>query len=207
MSKADKTGTKAARYVKPGLSTGSLLAAAFLFLLVQLSGQVVLHGQQMAPNVGGIRGVVRDPSGAVIPGASVAARAVATGVEIELKSNTEGAYAFPSLAIGEYEITVRAAGFNTLKRPGVRVVSSETVTFDLTLEVGATAQTVEVSAQPAAIDATTTTAGTTRVTEEISELPLLNQAANRSVISYIRSFAGVIPTTSYADGTPVQTSN
>ena len=87
------------------------LAGLLVILSIQLIAPRALNAQQ---NVGAIIGVVRDPSGAVVPDASVTARSVSQGVETKVKSNSAGAYAFPALPIGEYAVTVRASGFKTL---------------------------------------------------------------------------------------------
>src|SRR5437879_6078819 len=76
----------------------------------------ILHAQQ---NVGRITGVVRDPSGALVPNADITATALATGVVLQGHANEAGSYAFPSLPTGEYKLTVRAAGFKTFEQGGV----------------------------------------------------------------------------------------
>src|SRR5216684_7402686 len=82
---------------------------------------LILHAQQ---NVGRITGVVRDPSGAVVPKADITATALATGVVLQGHANEGGSYAFPSLPTGEYRLTVRAAGFKTFEQGGVQIVAS-----------------------------------------------------------------------------------
>ena len=137
--------------MKPHLGVRGWLAGLFLILSM---GLTVSRAQQ---NVGAVVGVVRDPSGAVVPNASLTVRSLATGVATEVKSNTEGAYAFPSVPIGEYTLTIRAVGFKTLERPAVRIVSSVTITLDVTLEVGLVSQSVEVTGLAPKVDSTTTT--------------------------------------------------
>src|SRR3974377_324412 len=61
---------------------------------------------------GSIQGVIQDPSGAVLPNATVRLSNSNTNVSSETKSNTEGNYRFVSLAPGAYQITVEATGFN-----------------------------------------------------------------------------------------------
>src|SRR5260370_30457545 len=75
-------------------------------------------------NVGRITGVVRDPSGALVPKADITATAVATGVALLVHANEGGSYAFPSLPTGEYRITVRATRFKTFEQDGVQVRAS-----------------------------------------------------------------------------------
>src|SRR5262245_54020252 len=66
-----------------------------------------------------ILGLVTDPTGAVVPGATITAKRVATGDIRTANSNETGNYAFPLLDVGEYEVTCSAAGFKTELRRGV----------------------------------------------------------------------------------------
>jgi hypothetical protein len=89
-------------------------------------------GQQSAAAT--LRGVVRDPTGAVIPGAMVKATNVATGTARETQTNDEGAYTLSSLSPGEYEVRVEAKGFTAKvsKSPfALQVGQSQTLDFDL----------------------------------------------------------------------------
>ncbi len=99
-------------------------------------------GQQ---NVGRITGVVRDPSGAVVPTAVVTATALATGVTLQVAVNDGGAYAFPSLLTGEYKLTAQATGFKTIERPGIQIVASAALVTDPQLELGQVSESVHVS--------------------------------------------------------------
>jgi hypothetical protein len=171
----------------------SLFRAKLVFFLLAIvtltiGDSVSLYGQG---GVGQVVGTLSDPSGAVVVGASITARHATTGVQTEIRSNADGAYRFPNLPIGVYTVTVRADGFKTLERSALRVVSGETQTLDLRLELGQTTQIVKVSAAAAAVESTTSQAGTTRVTEEISELPLLDVGSSRNVTSLLRTLPGV----------------
>src|SRR5262245_41561706 len=63
---------------------------------------------------GTILGVVKDPSGAVLPGVSVTVRNTDTGAMRTALTSEDGGYRIPALAVGRYDITVELAGFNTL---------------------------------------------------------------------------------------------
>ena len=167
------------------------IAGAFLgVILFSLSLSLTLQAQQ---NLGKLIGVVRDPTGAVVPNASVAAKAVSTGVETEVRTNAQGEYEFQKLAIGEYILRVTGSGFKTLEQPSVRILSGTTTPLDFQLEVGATTQTVQVTARVAAVDTSAESVGTTRSMEEIVELPLMQVGTQRSAITFIRTFSGVTP--------------
>ena len=97
-------------------------------------------------DTGGIVGTVMDPSGAVIPGASVAVTKVDTGVSYPTVSTGAGNYGVPGLRAGTYMIEVEQPGFKKLIQENVVVTIGLVVRMDLTLEVGATTETVEVVA-------------------------------------------------------------
>lgn len=101
---------------------------------------------------GSITGVVTDPSGAVIPGATVSATNVATGVKTSRQTTATGAYLISPLPAGEYTITAAATGFQTLVQERVVVDAVGTVRLDITLRVGAATESVTVSAAPPQIE-------------------------------------------------------
>ena len=80
---------------------------------------------------GTIRGVVSDPSGAVIPGASVVAVNVGTQIKTTGQTTEAGVYSITPLPAGEYTITVTANGFQTLVQPHVNVDALSTVGLNL----------------------------------------------------------------------------
>lgn len=82
-----------------------------------------------------LRGVVKDPHGAVVVGVAVEATNVATGAARATKTNEEGAYVLPNLPPGEYEVKAEAKGFVISKRAGVTLLvgQSQTIDFDLTV--------------------------------------------------------------------------
>src|SRR5262249_29486265 len=94
---------------------------------------------------GTIRGSVSDPSGAVIPGASVAALNVQTGIRTATTSTSAGSYNIPNLPPGVYSLEIEQTGFKKLIRPDVRVNAGMVVALDVALEVGKTAETVTVT--------------------------------------------------------------
>ena len=134
--------------------------------------QLPLCGQQ---NVGSIKGTVRDPSGAIMPGVSAVVRDQATGVETKTTTNETGAYEFLGLGIGEYTLTVSAPGFKTTETPDIRLVAGSILTFDLKLTLGAVTERVTVSARAAPLDTSSTTMGTTVTSEQLRNLRCSSQ--------------------------------
>ena len=94
---------------------------------------------------GSLSGTVRDPSGAVIPGAIL--RLINTGQQIDYQSvsDNQGLYSFPNLPVGHYELTVSASGFATQRKLALAVDADSAHQVDLTLSVAIHSDTVAVT--------------------------------------------------------------
>lgn len=123
-----------------------------LFLLAALTGAA--FAQQTTGNV---RGIVKDPSGAVVPNAKVTLRAPQTNTALNTQSNGAGEYEFKTVPIGDYQIAVEAAGFKSLTLSGVRVQLNQTTDATANLAVGLQGESIEVSAGGVELVDTTTT--------------------------------------------------
>ena len=97
---------------------------------------------------GTITGVATDPTGAVVPNARVTVTNTATNASRNTVTNSEGIYAFPSLVPGPYEVRIEAAGFRTATAK-LELQVQQTARVDFKLEVGATTESIEVSAAAA----------------------------------------------------------
>jgi hypothetical protein len=115
---------------------------------------------------GGLQGVIKDPSGAVVPGAKVVVTSSALVGSKELETDESGYYRFANLPPGTYTITVTAKGFKTIKRDGLVLEVGHLPSIDLTLELGTAETIVEVSSAAPQIDLTTNVT-TTNVTEDV----------------------------------------
>lgn len=122
--------------------------------------------------LGVINGAVADTSGAVIPGAKVTVQETATGFSRTVVTSPEGFYVVPSLRPSVYDITVEAPSFRTFKQAGVQVQADQRATVNVTLEVGATTETVSVEANAVQVDTTTGTIKQVVDQQRIIELPL-----------------------------------
>src|SRR5712692_4053977 len=118
-----------------------LLLVAVSLLLVAVPG---CFGQAKAIN-GQIEGTVTDPSGAVVPGASIAIENVNTGFKRELKTDNNGFFRFPVLPLGSYSLKAAASGFAEATRSGIVINAGSTATENLTLLVTGTSEVVEVT--------------------------------------------------------------
>src|SRR3989440_5498310 len=93
-----------------------------------------------------ITGIVVDSTGAVISGAKVVATETRTGVAHETVSNNSGDYLVADLVPGRYSITITSPGFKELRSGEIILTGNQVQRFDGRLDVGATSETVEVSA-------------------------------------------------------------
>ena len=123
-----------------------------------------------------LEGTVSDPSGAVVPGATVSAGNEATGVTQTVQTTSAGLYRFPALAGGMYTLKVSLQGFKSWTREHVRLESTQTRAVNVTLELGsATSEEVNVTAEAPLVE--TSQARVTGLIEEnqIKDLPLIGR--------------------------------
>jgi hypothetical protein len=119
-----------------------------------------------------ISGYVRDASGAVVPGATVAIRNEATSVERRTTSNETGYYVVSGLAPATYTVSVTATGFKRADKTGITLTSGIGVNADMALAVGETSEIVEVIADSATVQTETAMVGKTVSTTQINNLQL-----------------------------------
>lgn len=91
-------------------------------------------------------GVVRDPSGAAVPEATVTAIHLQTGLRQSRPTTVEGLFALPALPVGPYRLEVEKAGFQRYVRDGITLAVNDVLNLDVTLELGATSEAVTVTA-------------------------------------------------------------
>src|ERR671912_2529621 len=120
---------------------------------------------------GRINGTVTDNTGAVLPGVTVTATSPALIQPQVQVTETDGGFRFQALPPGVYELTFELAGFQNVKREGIRVVIGQTLTVDQKLEVANLQETVTVSGSSPIVDSTTTTKGTNFTKELLTEIP------------------------------------
>ena len=150
-----------------------------------------------------LTGTVQDASGGVLPGATVIARNVDTGVETRTTSNNTGSYTFPSLPIsGAYEIIAEAPGFSRAVRSNVRLNVGGQSRLDLTLAVAGTITEVEVTgaAESVILEAGSST-GTVMQEETLASIPMLSN----NIMDLINTMGGVTPATDPVFGASSQT--
>ena len=163
-----------------------------LFLLVACTA-ARLHAQGYAKIVG----TVTDPSGAVVPSATVMATQSQTGATSTVKTSAEGAYVFPALLPSEYAISVSAKGFENYKQTGIVLEADQSLTVNFKLVIGSSAKTVSVVGDAPQVDTTTGTLSQVIDESRVVDLPL----NGRNAASLITLVAGVVDATNEGNGT------
>jgi hypothetical protein len=123
-----------------------------------------------------ITGVVTDPSGAVIPGATVTATNTANGFTYPATTNSAGRYTLVNLPPSTYQLTVDAKGFERSVQSGIALVVSQHATANVQLKVGAATQSVTVTGAAPLLQAQDATTGQTVSRTMINDLPLVGRA-------------------------------
>jgi len=137
-----------------------------------------------------LRGEVLDPSGAVVPGATVSIANQETGLNRRSVTTSEsGDYVFASLTPGLYRITVEASGFKKSVKEDVRLNVGETQEFKFSMETGGTQETVTITAEEPLVDVSTSKIGGQISQQELTELP----SVNRNFVGFVGLLPGVVP--------------
>ena len=124
---------------------------------------------------GVITGTVTDPSGGVVPDATVTITNTGTGVSQTTATSSNGEYRFSLVPPGTYNITVKAANFAEVHANGVVVEASQTVPFNVKLELAKASQTIEVSGQAPLVQTATSELALQINRVEIENAPLVDR--------------------------------
>jgi hypothetical protein len=148
-------------------------------------------------DVGGrITGVVKDPTQAAIPGATVMVTNNATAAKQTTRTDEQGAYSFPALAAGQYEIEVTAPGFAASRVSGLAIHVNSVLQEDITLQIAARSEslTVTTETEQVHVEQADTETGQTLTAQKIVEVPL----NGRSYTNLLAIQTGVTPATTSA---------
>jgi len=137
-------------------------------------------------------GSVSDPTGAAIPGATVAATNVKTGIRTERPSDGTGNYLLPSLPPGTYDLEVKKEGFKSKVISGISLLVDQQARLDVQLEVGQVSTQVEVKGSAPLVTTSTASVGTVVGEREVVDLPLN--------LRRVTSLATLVPGTISASG-------
>src|SRR5215510_4533022 len=122
-----------------------------------------------------VRGHVSDSTGAVLPGVQVTATNTLTGVSTSVTSHDDGLYEFLQLAVGTYSVSATKQGFKTFKSTPFPLDVNQVYNLPVTMQVGATSETVEVKAEAVQVETTSIQQQTVIGSQQIVDLPLINR--------------------------------
>ncbi|MGH9470610.1 MAG: carboxypeptidase regulatory-like domain-containing protein, partial [Terriglobia bacterium] len=117
-------------------------------------------------------GLVRDPSGAAMPGVRITAQNIQTSLTRVTRSDATGAYLISNLPIGNYRLIAEAPGFEKFVQSGITLAVDQNARVDVVLQIGSTSQTVQVTAESTGVDTHSATVGELVDPSRMQELPL-----------------------------------
>jgi hypothetical protein len=179
---------------------GLMSARIFAMLILILGLGASANAQSIT---GTLVGTVTDQQGAVVPGATIKATAVDTGLAHTAISNAQGEYRIEYLAVGNYVVEVKAKSFKTFRQEGVALTVDQTQRVDAQLPLGAVEDTVTVTTAPPTVNTSTAELGRTIEPAEIIGLPLVN----RNAYAELSLTAGVQSNSASAQSNPSGTPN
>ena len=135
-----------------------------------------------------ITGEVMDASGAHIAGVKVTAIRIDTNIATAATTNSAGIYVIQNLEIGAYSVTAEHEGFRRFQESGIVLQTAETFGLNIKLDLGSVSETVNVSANAAALDDKTSVISQTLEPEEIQDLPL----GDRRTLNVVNLMAGAV---------------
>jgi Carboxypeptidase regulatory-like domain len=144
---------------------------------VSLLVSTALFGQTTS-----LTGTVTDPTGAVVPSATISIANVQTGAQRDVTSDNQGRYTIPQLTPGTYKLSARASGFSDVVINNLELLVNQPATVPITFEkVGTTTTTVTVEATGVQVNTTDASLGNAISTQAIIEMPM-----------YARNVAGLL---------------
>ena len=144
-------------------------------LMLVVVALLVTAGLQAQVTTATVYGRVLDPTGAVVPGADVAASNQATGAEFNTVSSGNGDFTITYLPAGTYTITISAEGFKTYQEIGLTLASGQRHSTDFGLEIGVTTETVTVTSEAPLMNTVNAEQDIALNTNQVNELPMINR--------------------------------
>ncbi|HKQ77919.1 MAG TPA: TonB-dependent receptor [Blastocatellia bacterium] len=135
-----------------------------------------------------LTGVVMDPTKTYVPGATVTATNLATGLARSGASNSEGVYRLPLLPPGVYEVKVEVNGFNTQIKKGVTLTVGQTLTLNFELTLGGPKESIFVETADPLLEPERTSQASTITQKPINNLPI----NGRNFLDFARLTPGVV---------------
>jgi len=150
-------------------------------ILVGLLVSTLACSAAWAQSTAQISGVVKDPSGAILPGVDISATQTATGAKRTTVTNENGAYALPNLPIGPYMLEASLPGFRTYVQTGIVLQVNDSAAINVSLNIGQVSEQVEVQANATLVETQTTGVGRVIDNQRVLELPLNGRQATELI--------------------------
>jgi len=177
----DRNVTTRSWYAPSRLAIAAMCAVALVLVLAQAASAQMVFGV--------IRGSVTDSSGSAVPAAKVTVLNVDTRETRTVSSDETGSFVIPALMPGPYKLTVEAAGFKLYEKTGVILSASERLDVgQVSMQLGALSESVEVSAAAAPVQTASAERSTIVNGQQVGELPILS----RNVSMYLRMVPGAV---------------
>jgi hypothetical protein len=173
-----------------------------LLLATAFAAVVLLPSSARAQENATITGSVLDPTGAVVPNASITLTNVSTGQERQTTSNNDGIYNFSNVGVGRFNLGASAPGFQTFSRTDISVNVAQTLKEDVSFTVGNAAQTVTVQANALQVQSETSELSTLITGQQVTQLATNGRnvtalaALGLGVSNTLPAFSGVAALTS-----------
>jgi len=171
-------------FKKTAAPRSALTLISFVLLLL-VSMAPGLRAQ--VAGTGSIQGIISDPTGSVIPNAAVTIVEKFTGVRRSTKTDNSGVYIFPNIAIGTYNVTITAKGFETYVRTDNVLEVGSNISIDVSMTVGSETATVEVRTDSLALQTEDVAYKQTIDSAQMVEMPL----NGRQITALVNNTGGV----------------
>ena len=171
------------------------LVVLLAFLVAALASQTPAYAQAGTATV---YGDVKDQQGAALPGATVTLTSVQTGAVRIAVTNAQGAYSFVAVTPGEYSLKVELNGFRTAVQEKLPVAVDTTQKLDMTMQIGAVSETIDVAGTSPIINTSDASLGNTISAIQIQQLPL--EARNPVGLLSLQAGAVYLPSNDQRSG-------
>ncbi len=133
---------------------------------------VLFTGAAWGQVTASITGIVKDSSGAVIPGTTVSVKNLESGLTRSAETDASGSFNVPSLPVGQYDVSAEKSGFKRQVRGGITLAVAQQAVVNLVLEIGSVAEQVTVTAAPPIVNTTLSPTSGLVSEKEVKDLPL-----------------------------------
>src|ERR1051325_306040 len=188
----------------PALRGGSMRTISRPLVVLCLLSISALFGQT---NTAPLDGLVKDPQGALIAGAEVTVTNVQTSPTFRTNSDERGHWVIPALGTGTYRMMLAAQGFKRATADNIKMDAGIPATVNLTMELGAVTETVEVAGGADVLQTTSATVTTNLTGQQIQDLPIVSRNATDLIVVQPGAQSPAGPRNTTFNGLPQSTIN